>query len=449
MNNDKKIKLVTFAAILILSVFCFNTDVMHLGTLPAQHKIMVGDTLDLGFESREFLQALHIDVEDSSCLQGIWKEKSSLTMLESAPVATSPGKVNLYLKLFGIIPLRHVTVDVVPETKVLPGGQSIGVMLYSHGVIVVGLEAVEDQHGKSYNPAKEAGIKVGDVLLKINNKPIETENQLRKIVSQAGRSGDHVTIKVKRQNKIFSVKVAPVYCEETNGYRLGLLIRDSAAGVGTLTFYHQESGIYGALGHIITDSDTGQNIDLSNGRIFEASIQEIHPGKSGHPGEKVGVLNNSSELSGDIRKNTPYGIFGQLTKPISNPYFKEPIPVALPKQIKKGPAEIITVLEDNKMERFKINIEKISRQSRPDGKGMIIKITDPKLLTMTGGIIQGMSGSPVIQYMDNGQPVLVGAVTHVFINDPTRGYAVLAEWMVEETKVLSKEMIIKTVKKPA
>ncbi|MBM7855506.1 stage IV sporulation protein B [Desulfohalotomaculum tongense] len=442
MDRDKKIKLLSLIFILALALLCLNTQVMHLCTLPMQKKIMVGEALDLGFErTNEFLRALQVDIEaeKADCVEGLTLNNSTFTLAGAAPVATTPGKINMYLKLFGIIPLRNVTVDVVPEVKVLPGGQSIGVMLHSQGVIVVGLAAVENSRGKSYNPAREAGIKVGDILLKINDQSIETENQVRDMVTKAGHKGEAVILEIKRQNKKFTVKVKPAYCKETKDYRLGLLIRDSAAGVGTLTFYDQVSSIYGALGHVITDSDTGQKIDLSNGRIFEASIQDIHPGKTGQPGEKIGLLENDSKLCGNIKKNTPYGIFGELSYPITNPYFKNPIPVALPSQIKEGPAEIITVLHGNRMERFKIKIEKVTRQSRPDGKGMIIKITDPKLLQKTGGIIQGMSGSPIIQYTENGNPVLVGAVTHVFINDPTRGYAVLAEWMLEETKTLLKE----------
>ncbi|MTI79954.1 MAG: SpoIVB peptidase [Firmicutes bacterium] len=436
MNRDSKIKLSFLLTILLLTVFCFNTQVMHLGTLPLKKKIIVGETLDLGFESNKFLQALEVDIQPNNCSA---LRNSKLTLSDTAPIVTNPGKINLSLKLFGIIPLRNVTVDVVPEIKVIPGGQSIGVMLHSQGVMVVGLAAVEDVHGRSFNPAREAGIKIGDVLLKVNGKKIKTENQLKDLVAQAGHNNKPVIMNVKRKNEEISFKVTPVYCDETKSYRLGLLIRDSAAGVGTLTFYHPDSRIYGALGHVITDTESGKKIDLSDGRIFEASIQDIHPGKTGQPGEKIGMLQNANNLNGNILKNTPYGIFGEISKPIKNPYFKQLIPVALPSQVKEGPAEIITVLKGNTMERFKIKIEEVTRQSKPHGKGMIIKITDPKLLQVTGGIIQGMSGSPIIQYTNEGQPVLVGAVTHVFINDPTRGYGVLAEWMIEEMETLSKE----------
>jgi stage IV sporulation protein B len=406
---------------------------MHLGTLPLNKKITVGESLDLGFETTDrFLNALQVDISDSKIISN-----NNFALTNAAPVVTSPGKVNMTLKLFGIIPLRQVTVDVVPQTQVIPGGHSVGVMLHAKGVMIVGVSAVENEQGKQYNPAQNAGIKVGDVLLKINDSPIKTESQVRGIINQASANNESLKFELERKGKNYITEVKPIYNSITKQYMVGLLIRDSAAGVGTLTFYDPKSKCYGALGHVITDIDTGKKIDMSNGRIIGAYIQDIHPGQKGQPGEKVGMIETNDIMSGTINRNTAYGIFGKLSNPISNPFFEKPIPVALANQIEEGPAEIFTVLQGNKMERFKIEIEKVARQSHPEGKGMIIKITDPKLLKTTGGIIQGMSGSPIIQYK-NGQPLLVGAVTHVFINDPTRGYGVLAEWMFQETRILSK-----------
>ena len=432
MLKCDKIKLTTFVIVIFLLACCFNSHLMHLGTLPMQKKITVGESLDLGFEkTNKLLAALQVDVIDSNNTI-----KYSLT--RTAPVVTTPGKIDMSLKLFGLIPLRQVTIDVIQQTKVIPGGHSVGILLHANGVLIVGMSAVEDTDGNQFNPAKEAGIKVGDVLLKINGTPVKTEYQVRDIVIQAGQDKKPIVLDLERQGEKITTEIKPIYNKNTKIYALGLLIRDSAAGVGTLTFYDPETKAYGALGHVITDVDTGKKINMSNGRLIGAEIKEIHPGQKGLPGEKVGVLETNNSMSGTIERNTYHGIFGSLSHPIKNPFFQKPIPVAVSNQIKEGPAEIITVLQGNKMEKFKVEIEKVSRQLQPEGKGVIIKITDPRLLSVTGGIIQGMSGSPIIQYY-NGQPILVGAVTHVFINDPTRGYGVLAEWMVQQAQRVPKK----------
>lgn len=436
MNQDSRLKFFSFITILFLVTMCFNSQVMRLGTLPLYHKVMVGEPLDLGFTTtNKLFTALKVDIETKEAK--LMAEGNRFSLTESSPVVSSPGKVEMNLKLFGLIPLRQVTVDVVPPVEVMPGGQSIGVLLHTQGVMVVGMSTVVDNSGLRHNPADKAGIKTGDIVLKINGITIDSESQVRNIINQSGLNSKPLHLEILRDNKKIKTQASPIYCNETKSYRLGLFVRDGAAGVGTLTYYDPETSVYGALGHVITDSETGKKIDLSNGRITGAAIQEIHPGRRGQPGEKVGILQSNSNIYGSICKNTPYGIFGELSRDISNPFFKKPIPVALSHQIKEGPAEIITVINGNKMEKFEINIERVLSQAHPEGKGMIIKITDPRLLKITGGIIQGMSGSPIIQYKENGEPILIGAVTHVFINDPTSGYGVLAEWMLYESNEIS------------
>jgi len=427
-----KIKLTVFGLVLFLLACCFNSHLMHLGTLPMQKKITVGEPLDLGFQNtNKLLAALQVDIIHSN-------NTIRYSLTKTTPVVTTPGKIDMSLKLFGLIPLRQVTIDVVQQTKVIPGGHSVGILLHATGVLIVGMSTVEDASGNQFNPAKDAGIKIGDVLLKINGTPVKTEYQVRDMVIQAGKNNKSLQLDLERQGKKISTKIMPIYNKNTQQYALGLLIRDSAAGVGTLTFYHPETKAYGALGHVITDVDTGKKINMSSGRLIGAYIKEINPGQKGLPGEKVGVLETNNSISGSIEINTYHGIFGRLSHPIKNPFYQKPIPVAVGSQIKEGPAEIVTVLDGDKMEKFNVEIEKVSRQLQPEGKGMIIKITDPRLLSVTGGIIQGMSGSPIIQYY-NGQPVLVGAVTHVFINDPTRGYGVLAEWMLQQAQQVSQK----------
>ncbi len=349
----------------------------------------------------------------------------------SGPVASQPGELQVRLSLFGVVHVRDVLVSVLPQVKVIPGGQSIGVLLHSQGVIVVGHSAVLEESGREVKPAEEAGIIEGDIILKINNETVQSDTHVRDMVAKAGAAGQPLLIEVKREGELFTKEVKPSLCSETQQYRLGLLIRDGTAGIGTLTFYEPESMVYGALGHLITDLGSTQPVELFDGEIVDANVQGIHRGKRGQPGEKIGMFPGDKKVSGTIRKNTKLGIFGSLKKPVDNTSFREAIPVAMAEQIHEGRAEILTVLQDDKIEKFEIEIIKINKLVRQDGKALVIKITDQKLLEQTGGIVQGMSGSPIIQ-----DERLVGAITHVFVNDPTRGYGVPVQWMIEESGLL-------------
>ncbi|MFZ5596601.1 MAG: SpoIVB peptidase [Bacillota bacterium] len=315
--------------------------------------------------------------------------------------------------------------------EVIPGGQSIGIVLHSRGVMVVGMSNIVDETGKNINPAEEAGIKVGDLIVKVNGKEIHSEYMLRNEIDLAGRQAGNIVLEVKRGNNISKVTVRVVKCRDTQRPRIGLFVRDSASGVGTLSFYHPGTGTYGALGHIITDIDTAQGIDISHGKIVESEIQAIHKGAKGKPGEKIGLFSEQGRFAGNITKNTRFGIYGSLNHFPGNPFFKNPVPVAAVSGIKKGNAEIYTVIDGTEVKKYDIEIEDVIYPWKNNGKGMVIKITDLDLIEKTGGIVQGMSGSPIMQ---NG--MLVGVVTHVFINDPLRGYGVAAEWMVKEAGLL-------------
>ncbi|MBC7104404.1 MAG: SpoIVB peptidase [Firmicutes bacterium] len=346
-------------------------------------------------------------------------------------MAHRAGEWHLELRLFDFLPLRHILVQVLPEVRVVPGGQAIGVLLQGRGVVVVDLAPVVDTEGRTQCPAAEAGIAPGDVILKVGGHAVGTEEEIRNLVDQAGRAGGQVEMEVRQGERTVRRTVRAVYCPETGRYRVGLLVKDSAAGVGTLTFYDPVTGRYGALGHVVSDHPGGQKIDLAEGRIVEATILRIRAGQRGQPGEKIGVFTGASGLEGSIDRNTPCGIFGVLRQlPEANPFYPEPVPVALADQVRPGPAEVLTVLEDGRVERFGIEITRVLPQRFRDRKGLVFKVTDERLLGMTGGIVQGMSGSPILQ---DGR--LVGAVTHVFVNDPTRGYGTFAEWMLREVEM--------------
>ncbi|WP_051189025.1 SpoIVB peptidase [Halalkalibacillus halophilus] len=304
--------------------------------------------------------------------------------------------------------------------EVVPGGQSIGVKLHTSGVVVVGFSKVNDE-----SPAELAGLEIGDIILQHDGKEIQDMQSFQRMLETIN---DHeVELLVKRKEQIFPLTIQPE--EDTNqNFKLGLLIRDATAGIGTLTFYDPKSSRYGALGHMITDQQTQEPMDIFNGKVVPSDITSINKGKNGIPGEKRAKFSMEEEGIGTIHKNSDYGIFGKMQQSnFLDSDLHQPIEISKANEVKEGKAQIYTVIEDHEVQVFDIEIVTSMPSKKPETKGMIIKITDPKLLDKTGGIVQGMSGSPIIQ---NGK--LAGAVTHVFVNDPTSGYGVHAEWMLNE-----------------
>lgn len=337
------------------------------------------------------------------------------------------GRANLDFRLFGLIPFKKMVVEVVPRVSLMPGGHSIGVLLAADGVLVVGHDAILGGDGKIHRPALEAGIVKGDVIVRINGRRLYGDEEAKDLIDQLGRLGKPVEIEYRHQGQTNMTIVKPVFCRETGRFRVGLLIRDAAAGVGTLTFFDPTTLRYGALGHVITDVDTSLPVTIDDGRIVSAVVSGIEQGRRGQPGEKIGAYLEGQDAIGTITHNSAFGIGGTLRAPLTNDLFPSPLPVALSQEVEEGPAEIVTVVNGDRLEKFSVQIQKVMRQAKPDTKGLVIKVTDARLLARTGGIVQGMSGSPIIQ---NGR--IVGAVTHVFVNDPSRGYGVLAEWMAAE-----------------
>ncbi|MDI6618133.1 MAG: SpoIVB peptidase [Clostridiales bacterium] len=338
------------------------------------------------------------------------------------------GKVDFDIMVFGVIPIKRVTVNVVPQIKVIPGGQSIGVKMMTKGVMVVGVSQINGSDGKIYNPSLDAGIEIGDSILKINDIPVEDGDHVSRLVGASG--GKPIKLTIIRKGKEIQASITPVKSNDDQQYKIGAWIRDSTAGVGTLTFYCPLNGAYGAIGHPITDIDTGEMLSVSSGKIVPSKIISVQPGVRGKPGELRGLFIESEDELGNISKNTACGIYGVASKKIENNIYTEPISVAFQSDIKEGPAKILTTVDGTDVKSYDIVIEKLTNQAKPNPKSMIIRITDPELLQKTGGIVQGMSGSPIIQ---NGK--LVGAVTHVFINRPDMGYGIYIEWMLQEAGI--------------
>jgi stage IV sporulation protein B len=413
---------------LVIIAFCASPQFREIYQLPPHLRIIEGETA---------LFTVNFPLTVAISQGQTVRVQSLLTgYVLSRPVMLEPlkqGQTTLEFKVLGLIPVRTIQVDVLPPVKLVPGGHSIGVVLHSQGVIVVGHSPVQSVSGEQVTPAKDAGISIGDVILSINGVPVQSDAQVAEIIDRSGREQLVVDILLKRGDGRLQVTVKPVLCQDTKRYRIGLFVRDSAAGVGTLTFYEPETQQYGALGHIITDSDTNQPIDVNQGKIVLATVSGIQHGRRGQPGEKIGVFIEEDQIVGDIRRNTPFGIYGQLQGDLPNQLYSEALPVASMSQIQLGKAEILTVVDGQHIERFEIEIQKVNLQEVPESKGLVIKVTDPRLVERTGGIVQGMSGSPILQ---NGK--IIGAVTHVFVHDPTKGYGCFVDWMLMESGLIPK-----------
>ena len=304
--------------------------------------------------------------------------------------------------------------------SVIPMGKAVGIKLFSDGVLVVGLSQVETQSGP-HSPGRDCGLKTGDVITHINGSEVDTIEQVQSVVAR--QEGEPLTIQAVRGQRQLQLTAAAV--ENSQGiYQLGVWLRDSMAGIGTMTFYDPSSGVFGALGHGINDVDTAMLMPLESGSIMPATVDQVKKGASGQPGELHGQFDLTRDL-GTLYANTNLGIFGQMPQETVGGGV-DPVEVAARDEVETGPATILSNIRGDEVEEFHINITHLY----PEGDGtrsMMIEVDDPALLEATGGIVQGMSGSPILQ---NGR--LVGAVTHVLVNDPTRGYAILAENMLKQ-----------------
>ncbi|MBO8170377.1 MAG: SpoIVB peptidase [Bacillaceae bacterium] len=360
-------------------------------------------------------------------VNGTTRKSGEVNLNEPIKLKTKhAGNAKILLK-WGMIPFKSVEVNVLPDIKVYPGGESIGVKLKSAGVMVVGHHLVQSGDNK-ISPAKEAGIQTGDLIVRINGRYIHDLKEVSELVNEAGQEGNKIKLEILRGKEKKEIAITPVQDRENKKYQLGIYIRDESAGVGTLTFYHPETRKFGALGHVISDIDTGKPIVVGDGYIVRADVSSIEKGLNGSPGEKFASF--KKQKLGKITGNTPFGIFGKMNQEPDFIKDKKAMPIALSEQVKEGPARILTVVEGQKVESFDIEIVNVIQQRYPATKGMIIKVTDPDLLDKTGGIVQGMSGSPIIQ---DGK--IVGAVTHVFVNDPTSGYGAFIEWMLKDAGI--------------
>lgn len=357
------------------------------------------------------------------------KDEAIQTSSSSSKTINNVGKTTMKVNLFDSIFIKDMEVDVLPRTKVIPVGNIAGVKLYTSGILVVGMSEIEGIDNKRYKPYENSGIEEGDTIIEIDDEKISTTQDLITTVNKS--KGKDLSIKYVHDNETAVCSIRPIQTSKSE-YKLGLWVRDSAAGVGTVTFYDSSTKSFGALGHGITDIDTEELINIETGEFVTTKILNIAKGESGNPGKIQGTIENQKNI-GNIYKNTKFGIYGIVNdlSALNIDYSKE-MEVALREEIKENKAKILCDLDGNGPKEYEIEIEKIYLENNYDNKSMKIKVTDENLLNKTGGIIQGMSGSPIIQ---NGK--FIGAVTHVLVNNPKEGYAVFGDIMIKQMREVS------------
>lgn len=335
--------------------------------------------------------------------------------------ASESGRYDIDVKLLGLVNLKKITVNVFDDYKVIPCGIPVGMYLKTDGVMVIGTGKVESESGEEKCPAQDL-ILSDDYIVSINGINVSSKAQMIFLINKYGAS--ELELGVRRDEKLISVKVTPIKSKEGD-YKIGIWVRDDTQGIGTLTFI-DENNNFGALGHGISDVDTGKLLSSEEGKLYTADIWGIKKGEKGCPGGLCGTINyEDNNQIGTITLNSGAGIYGVANENLIEKCTEKPMEICLKQEVKKGKAKIICTI-NNEVNMYDIVIDKVDHSNNNKYKGMEIQVTDPKLLSITNGIVQGLSGSPIIQ--DN---KIVGAVTHVFINDPTKGYGIFIEEMLE------------------
>lgn len=340
---------------------------------------------------------------------------------DPAVEASWRGSYRVECRLFGVIPLKTVKVIPVDTQMVYASGSPVGIYMETDGVLIIDSGEIRNAEGILQSPAEHI-VQPGDYIRKVDGEVLESKKQLIKMVSE--NQGTPMEMEVMRNNERIKISLTPVQTED-GSYKLGLWVRDNIQGIGTLT-YIDESGRFGALGHGISDVDTGEQLNIEQGELYDARILSVQKGTSGSPGELRGIIDYQDYLKlGEICKNTANGITGRLHTGKGAALHREAYEITLKQDLQTGPAHILSDVGDG-VKEYDIEIVKIDRNAKDSNKSFVIQVTDPELLSKTGGIVQGMSGSPIIQ---NGK--LAGAVTHVLVNDPARGYGIFIENMLE------------------
>lgn len=399
--------------LIILFAICFAY-ITNIEKIPENITLFQNEQYQIGC-----LKGIEIDGDNIEKEENFW---SKLTTINTNII----GDLKLNLSTLGGFLNKTITVSVLPQIEVIPGGDCMGVKLYSKGVLIIGESKIQGIDGNWYEPYKANTFKAGDILLKINDYEVESASEISTLVENNGNNQLFLTC--ERDGKTFLVETKPIKCIDDGKYKIGLWVRDGAMGIGTLTFYEPETASYAALGHGISDESSKDLIELGDGEIYDANVISVSKGKTDLPGEIKGLLIENDNI-GNIRVNSSNGIYGEYNKEDIDLSSREKLAIASRNEIKLGNAKILcTVDKSQNIKEYDIEILKIST-STSGSKGMVIKVIDEELIQKTGGIIQGMSGSPIIQ---DGK--LIGAVTHVYVSQPTKGYAIFADTMIDEIR---------------
>ena len=426
MQTHSRFKYGVIGVFLLVLALAAAGLMIAISDVPSEIFLMDGNsqTLQVGFPFELELEEGEQSVSAVTVQGDSLKDKKSYSLSEPLVISgQEEGKCNAALKVFGV-KVKDIQITVLEEVMLVPGGQSIGVMLHTKGALVVGSMNITSKTGEPVNPAKVAGLQAGDIIEKYNGEEIKDAAHLSELINQDEEGAARLSVRRGDQN--LELTIYPVQDAEDGLWKLGVWVRDSTLGVGTLTFYDPASGKFAGLGHAITDVDTGKLLTVKDGEIVESDILEVVKGEEGEPGELRGSFGQNDEVIGTISKNTEYGLYGNTQKQMQNGIYGA-LPAAKRDEVKVGEATLLCTLDDSGVKEYSCKIVKINSQDSPEQKSFVVQIDDERLLETTGGIVQGMSGSPIIQ---NGK--IVGAVTHVFINDPTQGYGIYLDWMLSE-----------------
>ena len=331
--------------------------------------------------------------------------------------SSAGNSYQLELTTLAGVKVKNVQINVVDRPMVIPGGEPFGIKMFTEGVMVVGLSDIPTDAGR-LNPAKAAGITTGDIVLSVDGEKTTGNRQVAQLIADS--NGRPMTFRIRRGEEVLTVEVEPVRSQSDGQYHAGIWVRDSSAGIGTITWYDPASGLFTGLGHPVCDVDTGELMPLNRGEAVEVTVTGVSKGQSGTPGELKGCF-LEQHILGPLTANTDTGIYGQLSGG-SQVLDTAPVPVATKQEVHTGAATILTTLDGSTPKEYDVEIEQVDLSGDSATKNLVVRITDPELIEAAGGIVQGLSGSPILQ-----DGMIVGSVTHVFVNDPLRGFGIFAE----------------------